>query len=94
MCSSRLSGTQTICRATPLGHLPEGCGALVARPLEDVEEGGIGSGRAEEVIVPSDFADGLLRKSAPSLLGNTKDSSMQTTIAQSHTSSLFVLGQK
>jgi hypothetical protein len=70
---------------------PKGRDALVTGPLEDVEEGGIGIGRAEKCIVPSDFADFLRRKREPSLLGNTKDSSMQTTIAQRHTSSLCVL---
>jgi hypothetical protein len=73
------------------GYGPKGRGALVTGPLEDVEEGGIGIGRAEDLIVPSDCTDLLLRKSEPSLLGNTKESSMQTTIAQRHTSSLFVL---
>jgi len=94
MCSSLLSRTQTIRRATPLGHQPEGRGALVAGPFEDVKEGGIGIGRAEEGIVPSDFADCLLREREPPLLGTTKDSSMQITIAQRHTASPFGLASE
>ena len=42
-------------------------------------------------MVPSDFADSLLRKSLPALLGTVQDPSMQATIVQSHRSSLFVL---
>ena len=68
----------------------KGRGTLVTGALEDVQEGGISRGRAQEGIVPLDFADGLLWEREPSLLGKTKDAAMETTIVQRHTSSLLV----
>ena len=73
------------------GSGPKGRCALVTGHLDDFEEGGIGIGRAEECVVPSDFADCLLRKRPPSLLGTTQEPRMQTAIAEGHRPYLSVL---
>ena len=74
-------------------YLPNGLFALITGRLDNFEVGGVSIGRAEEFVVPFDFVDFLLRKRYPSLLGKTKESSMQTTMAERHTiyRSLLVL---
>jgi hypothetical protein len=82
---------QTSWIAPALGYLLEDRCARIAARLNDLQGGGVRLGRAQQGIVPLDVLNFFLRKWHPALMGITKEASMQTTIAQSHTSSLFIL---
>ena len=76
----------------PLAPLPlsaDRC-ARIAAHFNNVQAKGLHRGRAQQGIVPVYFLNFFLRKRHPALLGITKEASMQTTIAQRHTSSLCV----
>jgi len=65
--------------------------ALVTGHLNDVEEGRIPIGRAQKVVIATDFMDGRWREGHPTLISPTEQPCMQTTIVQGHTIPLSTL---
>src|SRR5262245_46509928 len=59
-------------------------GALITGPLNDVEQGSILMGRAQQVVIATDFIHGRLREGHPPLTSPTEEPCMQTTIVQGH----------
>ena len=59
-------------------------GALVTGHLNDVEKGSIPIGRAQQVVIATDFRDDRLREGHPTLTSPTEQPCMQTTIVQGH----------
>ena len=66
-------------------------GALVTGPLKNVEEGSILIGRAQQVVIATDFIDGRWREGHPTLTSPTEQPCMQTTIVKGHNISLAAL---
>ena len=69
--------------------LPSGR-ALVTGHLNDVEEGRIPIGRAQQVVIATNFSDGRWREAHPTLAASTEQSLMPTTIVEGHRTSLAV----
>src|SRR5262249_32704450 len=62
----------------------KGRGALVTGPVNDVEQGSIRIGRAQQVVVSTDVMHGRWREGHPPLPSPTEEPCMQTTIVQGH----------
>ena len=73
-----------------LGYSPQGRGAVVTGQLNDVEEGSIPIGRAQKVVIATNFSDGRWRDEHPTLAASTEQPLMQTTIVEGHRISLAV----
>ena len=69
--------------------LPSGR-ALVTGHLNDVEEGRIPLGRAQQGVIATDCMDGRWREGHPTLTSPTEQPCMQTTIVKGHRTSLSV----
>ena len=59
-------------------------GALVTGPLKNVEEGSIRIGRAQQVVIATDFLNGRWREGHPPRASPTEQPLMQTTVVQGH----------
>jgi hypothetical protein len=78
-----------MCLASACGR--KSCSALLTGQLNDLKEGRIPIGRAQKVVISTDFMDGRLREGHPTLTSLTAQPCMQTTIVQGHTIPLSTL---
>ena len=72
------------------GYGLQSCRALVTGHLNDLEERRIPIGRAQKVVISTDFIDGRWREGHPTLTSPTEQPCMQTTIVKGHRTSLSV----
>ena len=72
-------------------YLPKGRSTLVTRHLHDFEVSAIGIDRAQKVIIPTKFIDGLRSEGHPTLVSPTEKALMQPALVERHRTSLSVV---
>ena len=71
--------------------LSKGRSTLVTRHLHDFEVSAIGIDRAQRVIIPTKFIDGLWSEGHPTLVSPTEKALMQPALVERHRTYLSVL---